>query len=528
MTMLPLRLDGLIAGADMPAMDAPVDKWTVAQEVTFREKFAGRVRGNQKIYGLIPGSRTPLHIRNLYTAGLNYWIYGNQTDLFVVDGAGVHSAITDAGNEPAVDSPNEWTSCELNGLPVFNYGKEPVFWAGSTGTDSAPLPGWPANTTCKVIRAFKNFLFALNVFDTQELPSLARWSDSAEPGTVPTEWAPSANNNAGEFSLGNVGEGITDGLVLRDYLMVYKPHSAYLIQLVGGNAIFSQRQVSSSYGCLASNCVAELGGKHIGLGEGDVWITDGNNFTSLVSQRVRNDLFARIDPTYFRNSYVVAYPLQNEVWICVPEIGNEYATLALVWNSITNQVAYRALTFGTDPARLGCPHMATGNRAVNTGGALSWLSYGIAWQLTPDTWNFTQQAPSIDGLVGSYLPVNGTTLLLVDAPFGTEDVLTGKPMVLGKYTMDLGERDRVKYISEVWPRIIGQAGYAVNIRVGSQMEPEDAIVWNAFQPYILGTTKKIDCRITARFMSIEVQTDQFTQTCRVTGFDVNAQLTGRY
>jgi hypothetical protein len=527
MTMLPIRLSGVVSEYDAPAFDSPPDAWTIAQEVHFRQAAAERVLQARRIYGNTPSNVHPLHMRNSYFDGTNSWIVGTSTQLRCVQPDGTYTVISEVGNEPATTKASDWSSCELNGIPVVNYGGDPVYWLRNPAADSVALPDWPAASTCKVIRAYKNYLIALNVFDGSAYPSLIRWSDAAEPGTVPTSWTPSITTDAGEFSAGGVNEGITDGLALRDNFMVYKPHSTFVMQYVGGNAIMAIRLLSDTMGCLSTNCVAELNGNHIVLGQGDVYITDGQSIKSLVSQIVRVDLFRRMDPEFFTESYVVSYPTQNEVWICIPEVGERYATLALVWHASTGKFSYRNIKYG-NAAIGGCPHIAFGNIGEILTGEVNWDDRTTNWNTDTTNWNTFASIPAVNGLVAARLQESsGSCLLELDAAAGTETSLSLRPVVLYKAMLDFGEHDSVKHINELWPRITGIAGTLLSVQFGMQMESDDEVSFGPSFDYVIGTTKKIDCRLSGRFLSFLISSADLG-VWRLTGMDVNVIKTSRY
>jgi hypothetical protein len=519
----------MVSEEDLPPFDCPPEVWNIAEEVHFRQAPAERVTQARQIYGDSTLNAHPLHLRNSFFAGDNVWVAMTENNMFAVEPDGTWSSIVDTANEPATVSANDFTSCELNGVPVFNYGGKPVYWLRDPLTDSDELPDWPAGSTCAVIRSYKNYLIALNVFDTNDYPSLIRWSDAAEPGTIPASWTPGTTTDAGEFSAGGSNEGITDGLALRDVFMVYKPHASYVMQYVGGNSIMSLRQLSETMGALAANCVAELNGNHIILGQGDVYITDGQTIRSLVKDKVRVKLFREMDETYFYESYVVANPLQNEVWICFPEVGQKYASRALIWHSTTNQFSWRSLLFGdATGSDAGSPHMAFGNTGELLSGELNWDDRTTNWDTDTATWNEYSSLPSISGLLAIKMNATANTgLILMDAPNGQDTSLVSKPALLQKLGMDLGSRDSVKYVSEVWPRITGTAGTALVMRVGGQMEPDDLVFWGPYVDYVIGVTRKIDTRVTARFLAFEIASDD-VGVWRITGMDVNAIEAGRY
>ena len=42
-------------------------------------------------------------------------------------------------------------------------GKAPMYWNQNLATKFQDLPAWPASTSCKVLRQFKNLMVALRV-----------------------------------------------------------------------------------------------------------------------------------------------------------------------------------------------------------------------------------------------------------------------------------------------------------------------------------------------------------------------------
>ena len=88
---------------------------------------------------------------------------------------------------------------------------------------------------------------------------------------------------------------ILDGLALRDTLQIYKEDAIYAATYTGrgfANLIFNFRLVSATHGLYARNCVADIGGRHFFVGDGDIFLYDGTNFQSIADERVK-DLLLR-------------------------------------------------------------------------------------------------------------------------------------------------------------------------------------------------------------------------------------------
>ena len=520
-----VRLSGLVTPEDVPADVSDPGAWTEASGVNFREGIAERVAGWREIYDTT--NEPPLHVINNYFDGSNYWLYASDDEINVTDEGGTHKDITPAAAPSTGADSNIWTSCELNGLPVLNFGEDyPVYWGRDYGTPTvcATLPDWPANYTAKVMRAFKYYLVAMNIYGGgTTLPATVKWSDAAAQG-IPddgagTTWSATAENDSGELDLGATAEGINDGLALRDEMLICKAHSTYKLIYVGGVAVFGQRQFSATAGALAANCMAEYRGQMVTLADGDVWITDGQQMRSLVDRRVRRNLFSRLDVDNFTRSYVVAHPLKHEVWICIPETGATYPNLALVWNAETDKLSYRDINGGGS----GIPHMAPGNIS-ESGLAKTWTTITGTWATNTNKWSDFNAAEPVNGLVG--VEFDAPNLVLMDTGL-TQDTGTINSR-LRREGLDFGDREAVKLVTEFWPRITGPAGIQVNIRLGTQDAPEDAISWGASSVYTLGTDKFINTRTRGRLISVEIQSTDISGQWRCTGGDFKLMVAGRY
>jgi hypothetical protein len=533
MPLVSIRPQDLITGDDVPPAEVPEKYWTFANNVGFRDGFAERVNGWESIYG--DALDTPLHVRNSFFEGSNYWIYGTANGIFVTTADGTHYDITPATDPPVDTTVNDWTSCELNGIPILNYRNgPPVYWERDVGTACQPLPGWTGNGTvggaCNVVRAFKNYIIALG-FSQVGLPDVVAWSDAAEPGAVPQFWRPFLSTDAGSFALGGTPEAIVDGVTVRDQFLVLKSHSTHLMQYVGGNFIFGQREFLSSTGALSANCAVEARGSAVIFADGDVLITDGNTVDSLVDRRVRRKLAASLSQDNYKASYVCHNTNRNEVWICFPTAGATYANTALVFDleSGRERTTNQALTGGLSFRDIyndgnGCPYAVQGNVSevfsINT-----WDTQGYFWD-TPEAdvlWNATQVQAANDGLIGIKTGTPG--LVLMDS---RRDKGEGNLAVsLRRDSLDFGDASMVKLCNEIWPRFTGSPGDSINVRVGTQMFPDDEIEWLPYQAYVIGQDRKLDVLAQGRYLSF-----QFTSTggdvWNLPGFDVNLIPSGKF
>ena len=372
MAVLPFNLSGV--SRDLPPWRVPPDMWTDAQGVKFDDNLAERVPGSAYLYGSTLAS--PLHLLNSDLNGVNYWLYGaDDGSIGVTDDAGSHSDISPAGYG-TTDEPDQWTSTVLNGVPVMNYWTEaPVWWDRNTANVMTTLPGWPSGASAYSMRAFKEFLLAIGYNDgADDFPDQLVWSDAADPGTLPTEWTPSATNLAGSLEFGDTPGALIDGGPLRGNFLLFKQSSTFLLQFIGGNFVFSRRKLFATSGVLARNCWAEIEGNMAVFTDSDIILTDGQGARSLIDSRTQRNIFANISQANVENTYVFNNKSRDEVWFCYPTEGNTYPNQALVWNVDHDKLSFRPLVGDGD----NLPHIAYGNVSSGTAGE-TWDTIAGSW-----------------------------------------------------------------------------------------------------------------------------------------------------
>ncbi len=195
--------------ADIETWEVGPDYYTKALNVMFRDGFPDRYFGQAEVFA------TPLHqpvyLQSVVNQSGAYFVYASDNNVSVVTGS-THSDISWLG-QSASDFNNAWTGGLINNIVFLNNGIDvPHYWDGVVGNPMIPLPGWPAGTVCKAIRAFRFYLFAFDITGPGgALSNQLLWSDSAEPGTVPQSWAPAIDNDAGFVELSATQGPIIDG-----------------------------------------------------------------------------------------------------------------------------------------------------------------------------------------------------------------------------------------------------------------------------------------------------------------------------
>ena len=497
-----IRPTGIVE--DIPPAEVPAEFWTQVTNYYMRLSYAQRIGGLSQFF--LDWTDEALNLTNVFSSTLNFWTVMGKDTIQVIDQSGTVSVITPAVYVGPILA-SEATTTVINGFPVFNFRQSPpAFWDLNAGTPAQPLPGWPAATTCRSIRTFSNFLFALNMTEGgQEFPTKLRWSNAAEPGTVPTEWVATATNNAGDASLADTAGGIVEAAALRGSFIIYKQHATYIATFVGGSFVFSFRKFLTTSGIMARNCVVEALGQHVVMTDGDVILHDGQNVRSLVDEKLRRFIFLQIDPVNFVNSFVFNYRAAKEVWICFPTQGFEECNVAVVWDYAHDLLSTRELPETWSHAESGL--------VLATTAALDWDGQTDTWDGSAGSWNRAQFTGAFERVlasvaistdIGDGVADAASRLLFVDDTVTQRDD-TAINGIIRRESMDLGTPEALKYVRRIWPRIDGSTGIVVKVRVGVQDEPTEGISWSPTQDFNLNVDDFLNFDASGRYISVSFE-----------------------
>lgn len=283
---------------DLSSHELPLNAWTDALNVRFLDGMAWQFYGHGEVFAGAPV--VPYHVLPVNAGGVRYWVYAGLGKIYAVTGNGssvVHTNLTRSSGGDYTGAANAWTSTLLSGIPILNPGNAvdvPQRWNLDIASGKfTALDNWPASTYCKVMRAYKNYLVALNVTKgTTPYPYMVKWSHPADPGAVPISWDETdATKDAGETDLADGYDPIVDGLALRDSLMIYKEASTWRMDFTGGPYVHKFQKVLGTSGLLSRNCVVEVDGWHFCLTGSDVVIHDGQATQSVLDKQTRRFLF---------------------------------------------------------------------------------------------------------------------------------------------------------------------------------------------------------------------------------------------
>lgn len=506
---------------DLSLHELPLPAWTDARNIRFLDGYAQQFLGHGSAYGA--PSVVPYHLLAVNVGSARYWMYAGASKIYTVTitgGVPVHTNLTrqTAGNDVDYTGvPNQWTSTLLSGIPIFNAGNTidpPQQWDLNPANRMTTLSNWPANTFCKSLRTYKNFLVALNVTKSgQNFPFMVKWSSAADPGAVPATWnAADQTQDAGETDLAESNGAIIDGLQLRDSFMIYKEDSVWRMTYTGGPFVFSFQKVLGVSGALNRNCIVEIDGVHFVLTGSDVVVHDGQTATQVLDKQARRALFQDMDTAAIDRAFVCKNPFLNEVFVCYASIGSTIPNKAMVWNYKDRTVSYRDL-----PA-IHHANYGTVDDSLN----LSWDSDGDAWDSDLTAWNGPGFTPSTTRVL---LAANAPKLYLLDSA-ATFDGMQ-PDCFLERVGLDFGAPENMKLIRGIRPRITGNTGQTMTIKIGSSPDPYTPPTYSATMMHTIGQTVHNDCFVSGRYIAIRFESGS-ALFARLDSFDIDVEIAGEY
>lgn len=423
-----------------------------------------------------------------------------------------------------------WQMCEFNGLVVATNGVDaPQYW-GPLMTDFTYLP-YDGSTTwslvgaetefdtdndgntneylCKVIRSFKNHLFALSITEdvgatptTTVYPQMVHWSHPADAGTVPTTWDYNdATHDAGRAVLTETRGEVLDLLPLGDIAIIYKEDAIYRCSYVGGQSIFDFDLITTQYGLWATNCVVDIGGRHVCLGDGVVYTHSGGQIQNILEGRAANDLFNEIDETNFKKTFLYHRKIENEVWICYPQAGETWCSKALIWNYFNNTWHTRALP--------NCSSIV-GGIIITTPNSTWDAESSLEWDDESDLdWSSQSYSPLAD------TPVAGSQQLMKFEGETTDIPIAQREGIV------IEEEDDWFMIRELFPRASGDP---FTVMLGYQDSLESPINWGSSQVFTPGTDHKLDERLSGRTFALRITG---TGTWKLSSIGIDYDKAGR-
>lgn len=498
---------------DLSVHEMPLGAWSDGLDIRFADGYASQFFGHGVIYGEPLGE--PQYLLSVTANNVRSWIYSTATKQYIAQNTGggtVHTDITHA--TPRAGVVNAWTGCVFGGVPILNAddGKPPMYWDQNLAHKFADLTAWPAGTTCKVIRQYKGYLVALVIGRGGVTYNyMVKWSDIAQAGALPASWDPSdATKDAGEYDLAEGQDPIIDGMQLRDSFMIYKESSIWRMDYIGGTYVFRFSKVLGKSGAMNRNCIVELDGFHLVLTGSDVIVHDGQSPTSVLDKVARRYLFANIDADARDKCFAFANPYLNEVFICYPSIGATRCDRALVWNWVDKTVTFRSLP--------NLNHATCGTVDNSLSG--TWEQDADAWNMDLTSWGGPDFTPDSTRVI---MASADSKLFLLDASASFDGSLPSAYLERRGLSFDAPER--IKLVRSIKPRITGNEGETVIIKIGGADDPYADPVYSITLTHVIGQTLNNDFMISTRYLAIRFETGTAAQW-RLDSFTLDVEPQG--
>jgi hypothetical protein len=473
--------------------DVDPQTWTGGLNVKFRNGRVEKSDGLSRVFPTTPLS--PLALQPYLNQNIPYWISGSATKLHRTEGTSWTDVSRTVGGAYAATLNDNWNGGILNQVVIMNNGIDVPQSLQPLDSTFKDLPNWPATTRANVMRPFKNYLVALGITVSSVVqPTTVKWSSPADPGQVPFTWdVTDVTNDAGEAFLADTTGAIVDGKKLKDTFIIYKEDSVHSMRYIGGTFVFQFQQLFDDVGMLSPNCVAEFDGKHFVVGQGDVYVHNGVQKTSVIDGRMKNYLFNSIKNTTVKAVFVVPDYNNNEMWICFQSAdnasGSPYANRALIWDWSNDNWTVREIP-ETPAASYGI---------VDPQVSDAWDTDTASWDSDTTAWGNAAYNPSKSKLVFA-----GTQQMTVFA-VGDTNLYDGQPFKsrVDRNQIYLGDDQKVKFVSSVTPHLSGVG--TCQIYVGSNMLHDSPTEWHGPFNYTIGVDNKIDCRVSGRYVGVRFE-----------------------
>jgi hypothetical protein len=415
--------------------------------------------------------------------------YGIPSTRYIIR-AGVAKVYADDGTAstnitPASDFTgtylNRWDIESFNGVLVMNNTvNDPMYWNGNVLNNLTILPGWTTGDTARFVKAFKDFLIVGGPkLSGTDYPHNIMWSNSAEPGSLPTTFTAAADNDAGDTPQASETEGeIVDGLALDDVFVVYKEDARYGVQHIGGNDVFRvYRMDQGGDGLFAKGCVTKTPMGHVYMSPGDIRIHSGGPSRSIADGRIRAWIFDNIDSANAKRAFLVTNLELSEVWVCFPSSGHTTCDLAAVWN--WKDDTWYPFTLP--------------NATCGTEGLLPAIDTGTIIQAATaiiNTYTDVIRADDFSETRRRMVLCNATHVGITES--GSDDFGASISWYLERIGFDAGDSDNVKYISRSRPQPNATAGDTFSVKHGAAMTSDAQPTYSTAVTFTQGTTNWVN------------------------------------
>jgi len=160
--------------------------------------------------------------------------------------------------------------------------------------------------------------------ETETYPVTIQWSQAFGLNQAPLTWEPTLTNVANQLEVPLRGPAL-DAFPSGGQLFVSSYWDTVVFSPINftttSSPILGVRLFTQGRGLLSSNCFVNTDKMIYGIDARDIWMFDGQEFTGLGNQRVKNWFFDQINPDYYDRIHMTVNTQRNQIEIYYPSIG---------------------------------------------------------------------------------------------------------------------------------------------------------------------------------------------------------------
>jgi hypothetical protein len=251
-----------------------------------------------------------------YTQDVNITDCWNGTTLFINDGINPPMYLIAKGSEFI-----QYSNDPLAAPPAYIWNYNPQWSALSAGWQR--LYNTP-NVGSILIAGNLRSVDALSSVVTN-FPNTVRWSQAFGLNDGPTTWAPTALNIANELEVPVRGP-VLDGFPVNGNFYVCSYWDTVVFSPINfqgtSTPVLGVRLFNQGRGLLNANCWANADGEVYGVDARDIWVFNGQEFSGLGNQRIRNFFFENLNLDYSDRVFVENNTRKNQIEIYYPDLNS--------------------------------------------------------------------------------------------------------------------------------------------------------------------------------------------------------------
>ena len=342
---------GMSFTPDVPSNALGPNEYNSGLNVEADVRGIKKIGGEQEILSAIPGN--PIFVDGGFRSE-SVWVYVVATregKWYMLTSSGITNITPGVGANPNValsgysDNTNITASWVGNVFIANDSLRAPMYFL-QTATEIYIYDAAPNNyvwnydvgvtaTRAAFVRNFcspnvGNILVAGNITKdytstgtTVNYPTTIRWSQAFALTGVPATWEPTLSNVANEQEVPVRGP-LIDGFFLGANFYICSYWDTVVMTPIAYQSttapVFGVRLYNQGRGLINNNCWSNTDANVYGVDSRDIWMFDGNQFSPLGNQKVRDYFYRNLSTTYSDRIFMVNNTQKNQIEIYYPDL----------------------------------------------------------------------------------------------------------------------------------------------------------------------------------------------------------------